>query len=311
MSRAISRGRWTTLAALAALAVASSRPAAMPRYSEWSEPINLGPVVNSAFNDSGPNISKDRLSLYFVSTRSGGVGGEDLWVSQRASLEDPWEAPTNLGPTINTGGNERVPAFSRDGHWMFFASSRPGGSGGLDIWVSWRKHVRDDFGWQAPVNLGPGVNGPGNETGPTYFEDDETGIRALYFNSSPGGPEGFDIYVSQLGADGSFGPAVLVPELSTPVIDARPFIRFDGLEMFLQSNRPGTVGSLDLWVATRETVFDFWSAPVNLGPVINTAGRDETPAISSDRQTLYFFSDRPGGVGGWDLYVTTRTKLPD
>jgi hypothetical protein len=80
-----------------------------------------------------------------------------------------WGEPQNLGPTINTASVETVPALSRDGHWLFFnAFNRPGGFGGFDIWASYRDNVHDDFAWQTPVNLGPGVNSPVNDVGPSY-----------------------------------------------------------------------------------------------------------------------------------------------
>jgi hypothetical protein len=73
-------------------------------------------------------------------------------------------------------------------------------------------------------------------------------------------------------ADGSFGPAVLVTELSSPGGDTRPSIRHDGLEIFFQSNRTGSIAlSNDLWVATRASTLDAWSTPVSLGATINTA----------------------------------------
>jgi hypothetical protein len=63
-----------------------------------------------------------------------------------------------------------------------------------------------------------------------------------------------------------------------------------------------------LWAATRKTVLDPWSAPENLGPLVNSGVTDQRPYIAPDRQTLYFGSDRIGGFGGFDLYVTTRAK---
>ena len=74
--------------------------------------------------DRGPAISKDGLSLYFASNRLDGFGGEDIYVSQRETRDDEWGPAVNLGPIINTTANEMVPAFSRDGHLMFFASNR-------------------------------------------------------------------------------------------------------------------------------------------------------------------------------------------
>jgi hypothetical protein len=279
------------------------------KYSDWSAPINLGPIVNSTATDRGPAISKDGLSLYFGSTRlSGSYGGEDIYVSQRESQDSEWGPPVNLGPTINTSFNEMVPAFSRDGHLMFFSSNQPGGSG-VDIWVSRREDTHDDFAWQPAENLGTGVNSSSIDAGPSYFENDEVGAAQLYFNSNRlGGPGTSNLYVSEQAADGSFGPAVRV--LVSLGVTQRPSIRHDGLEIFFVSTRPGSIAnSPDLWVATRETVFDAWSEPINLGSPVNTELVDVQPYISSDRETLFFASNRPGTLGSADIYMSTRTKL--
>jgi hypothetical protein len=302
-----SRRNVLTAAVLVGLLV--SHPRALSKYSDWSAPLNLGAVVNSPFNDAGPATSKDGLTLYFGSDRPGGFGGYDIWVSQRAGLEAPWGPPTNLGAVVNTADIENVPALSRDEHWLFFNSNRDGGFGGNDIWVAYRKHTKDDFGWQPPVNLGAEINTSFVDQGAGYLENDEAGAPLLFFNSDrPGGMGAADIYVSQLLANGSFGPPSLVVELSSSAQDARPSVRVDGLEVVMFSNRFGSLGGFDLWAATRETVFDLWSAPVNLGPAMNTTANDQQPHLASDRRTLYFSSNRAGGVGQLDLYVTTRTR---
>ena len=304
-----------------ALAMAQAPSALAQKYSNWSAPVNLGPAINSAFSDQGPAISKDGLSLYFTSNRPGGLGGFDMYVSQREDVDEPWGSPVNLGPTVNTAFDEGNQAFSRDGHFLFFQSKRPGGLGGIDLWVSQREHTHDDFDWQLPVNLGPGVNSAADDNGPSYFENegdgehaegehDEEGAPQLYFGSSrPGGLGAADIYLSEQMADGSFGPAILVTELSSPANENRPSIRHDGLEIFFQSNRIGSLALGDLWVATRESTLDAWSTPVNLGNTINTVFIEQNAYLSSDGKTLLFSSDRPGGFGGLDLYMSTRTKL--
>ncbi len=298
-----------------------------PEWGPWSAPVNLGPVINSAFNDQHPAISKDGLSLYISSDRPGGMGGLDIWVSRRASVDDPWGAPEDLGPNINSIANDLAPTFSPDGHTLYFHSSGRGGCGGADLFVSPRHDKRDDFGWQPAENLGCVVNSPFNDAGPTIFEDEATGITTLYFtvqNNPPTSDQGWDIYAStRTGDEGTFGPPVLVPELSSPFRDTRTTISRDGLEMYLSSGRPGdenvgiSAGSEDLWVSRRATTSDPWSPPVNLnlvnqrlgGPAINSAAFDGAPALSFDGTTLYFFSDRPGSFGKRDLYVTTRARL--
>jgi hypothetical protein len=291
----------TSLVGALVLVSAVTASSGAQKYSDWSEPINLGPIVNSTSMDRGPAISKDGLSLYFASNRLDSLGGEDIYVSRRETRDDEWGPAVNLGPTINTSVNEFVPALSRDGHLMFFASNRqPGGSGGLDIWVSRREQTHDDFAWQPAENLGAGVNSAGQEEGPSYFENDDVGVPQLYFSGGMSRPGGPGIFVSEQAADGSFGPAVVIPELSGLGNTQRPSIRHDGLEIFFTNSQ-------DLWVATRETVFDAWSAPINLGSPLNTELVDVQPYISSDRQTLFFASNRAGG-GPTDIYMSTRTK---
>ena len=91
------------LAGIALASLAGSNAIAQPKYSDWSTPLNLGPVINTGYNDQHPAISKDGLSLYFTSNRPGGYGADDLWVSQRTSADEAWGPPQNLGATINTG----------------------------------------------------------------------------------------------------------------------------------------------------------------------------------------------------------------
>src|SRR6185312_1071716 len=161
-------------------------------------------------------------------------------------VNDPWSSPLNLGPTVNTTSDEGNQAFSRDGHFLFFQSKRPGGFGGIDLWVAYREHTHDDFDWQTPVNLGAAINSSADDNGPSYFANEDDGAPLLYFGSLRLG--GADIYVSAQLADGSFGAVTLVTELSSTANENRPAIRHDGREIFFQSNRIGAFGAnTDLW----------------------------------------------------------------
>ncbi len=281
------------------------------KFSAWSQAVNLGPVVNSPFYDACPTTSKDGLSLYFRSNRPGGYGDFDIWVSQRDSLEDPWQTPLNLGPTINGPSAEYCTTFSVDGHWMIFVSGRPGGCGLQDLYISHRKNKRDDFGWETPKNLGCVINSAAQENGPCLFEDEATGRTVLYYSSGRNGT--LDIWASMAVSDekDTYEPPSLVAELSTSYIDYQPAVRKDGLEVFFASNRPGGLGSTpDLWVSTRDSTLLPWSLPVNLGPLVNSNSFDFHPTLSSDGTTLIFASERPGGPGSpADLYIATREKL--
>lgn len=286
--------------------------------SEWSSPVNLGPVVNSGFSDFAPHPRADGLSLYFTSTRPDSLGGEDLWVSQRAARDDPWDTPRNLGAAINTAANERSPALSSNGRLLFFATDRTGGSGGFDIWMSWRADPRDDLAWEAPVNLGTGINSSATDAGPSFLGPARwnrpggwlgVGVVPQLFMASnrPGGAGGLDLYLGTVPG-GWFGPPLPVAELNSPYADLTPAVSRTGLELVLASDRPGTVGGQDLWIATRKSLRRAWSAPRNLGALVNSTSVENFPAFSADGESLYFASSRTGGFGGMDLYLTTREQ---
>jgi hypothetical protein len=199
---------------------------------------------------------------------------------------------------------------------LFFNSlNRLGGFGGFDIWASYRENSHDDFGWQPPVNLGPGVNSRFNDVGPGYFENDDSGVPLLFFSSNRPDPRGrggrLDIYVSAQQAGGSFGPAKLVEELSTPANEVRPSLRSDGLELFFtrdNGDNPLLQNDNDIWVSTRRSVSAPWGTPLNLGPTVNSAVDDIRAYISADRRTLFFESGPLEPNGDMDIYMTTRSK---
>ncbi len=290
--------------------------------SEWSEPVHLDAPVNSPCEDQTPTLSKDELALYFTSTRRGGLGNDtpdgcqdsfDLWVAQRASRDSPWETPVNLGPPVNTSANEAGPALSADGHLLFFYSFV--GTGQRDIYLSQRRGATDDLVWEAPVSLGPDVNTTDSEAGPSFVQPGEDGGGTLYFYR--GAPPNTDLYsVSITRSGGTLGPAVAVAELNSPVDDNHASVRADGREIFFNSRRLGSIlnrggqPSFDLWAATRRSLHDAWSTPVNLGAPVNSAAAEFHPNVSHDGRTLLFIDPSGavrGGLGGFDIWITTRT----
>ena len=285
-------------------------------WSPWSEPVHLDAPVNSPCQDQTPTLSRDELSLYFTSTRRGGLGQDtpdgcqdsfDLWVAHRASRDSPWETAVNLGSPVNTSANEAGPALSPDGRLLFFY--RFEGTGQRDIYVSRRSDDDDVQGWQTPEKLGPEVNTESTEEGPTYTLHGDEGGPTLYFDrGSP--PVMTDIYAVPITGGGRIrGPARLVSELNSSVEDNHASIRADGREIFFNSRRPGSAG-FDIWTAHRETVHDAWSTPVNLGPPVNSQFPEFHPNVSFDGRTLLFISGPArGGLGRFDIWMTTRAPL--
>lgn len=284
-------------------------PSRAQEYSSWSPPENLGPVINSTGFEGCPFLAKNGLDLLFMSNI--GSTAQNLYVTHRDSIDSPWSIPESLGPDINTSAfAEGCPMLTISGRYLYFFSNRPGGCGDTDIWVARRLNKDSYKEWGEPQNLGCVVNSAGPEFSPSLFED-EDGTVYLYFSSGvrPGGQGFGDIYVARQQADGTFGEVVPVSEFNTVFNEIRPKIRArDGLEIFFDSNRPGSSG-VDIYTSTRECSTCPWQAPVNLGSGVNSSGIDGGPALSFDATELYFMSNRAGGSGDQDLYVIRREKL--
>lgn len=153
----------------------------------WGPLVNLGQVVNTQYEEHLACVSPDGLELYFGGysnehARPGGYGHSDLWVTRRATRDDPWTEPVNLGPTVNTAFNDGRPSISPDGLLLFFDSNRPGGFGSLDLYVTRRATLSDL--WGEPINLGPLVNTAAVEECARFSADGST----LYWDAErPGG----------------------------------------------------------------------------------------------------------------------------
>ena len=292
----------TALLALAAAAAAATGP----HFSSWGDAVIVeDPAtpegVNTAQHDGCPIASPDGLSMFIASNRPGGKGSLDIWVVTRESTSEPWGSASNLPEPINSAADDFCPTPVR-GNGLFFVSRRTiaGVTCGLgDIYFTRRN---PQHGWSEPQHLGCALNGPNtaaDEMGPSYFEVDGQGY--LYFSSGP------DIYVSDQLASGGFGPGSPVASLNSTAADIQPNVRKDGREVVFASNRTGTLGAQDIWGATRESVDDPWSVPVNLGPAINTGDSETRPSLSWDASTLLFGRAPAAGPPG-DIYVATREK---
>lgn len=161
----------------------------------WSEPRNMGPVINSEFWESSPSLSPDKKDLYFSSNRLGGKGGKDIWVSHRTA-SGKWGTPVNLGPEINTDGDEGCPFIHADNRTLYFNSNGHMGYGSTDLFVSRKK---DDGTWSTPENLGYPINTIDDEGSLVVSSDGKTGYYASDRGTDNKG--GLDIYSFQLRPD--------------------------------------------------------------------------------------------------------------
>jgi len=293
-----------------------------PQFTPWSDPVHLGPVVNSSSQDFGPSLSPDGLSLYFTSDRPGSeFDGFNIWAAHRDCKSCDWQPPVPLGPNINSMGDELTMAFSPSGHLLFFASEREGhgAQGDTDIWVSFRKDRHNDFGWRRPINLGPQVNTDQHEIDPAFLPGRFwLGGYTFYFvRSTETETDIFEVDVSSLGLPR--GPAVPITELNVPGLcpgggcDGSPSLRRDGLEIVFWSTRvPGGFGGADIWSATRPHVRAPWSPPENLGAPVNTTFAEITVSMTFDGTQLFLAKGfQQGGLGLRDLWMSTRERIDD
>lgn len=126
--------------------------------SKWGNPQPLE-ALNSPAVEAHPFVFEDRL-MFFSSSRDGGFGGTDIWVSEFRAGE--WSNPVNLGPIVNSSGNEQTPFLADDGRTLFFASNHHPGFGGYDLFKAVK--IGDSWqDWSIPENLGLPVNSIRND----------------------------------------------------------------------------------------------------------------------------------------------------
>ena len=140
----------------------------------WSEPRNLGAPVNTAAWESQPSLSANGDLLFFASTRPGGRGKADLYAAGRTP-GGGWGEPINLGPAVNTDGDETTPFFHADGRTLYFMSDRHPGMGNFDLFLT---RLGDDGTWAAPENLGYPLNTAANEGSLVVALDGQTAYYA-------------------------------------------------------------------------------------------------------------------------------------
>jgi len=227
---------------------------------DWGTPVKLGPPVNSAYCEAEPSISSDGLELYFCdgvmdqqSTRPGGYGGVDIWISTRTTTNDPWEEPKNLGSIVNSSGFEGDPEISADGLSLFLHSHRPGGYGRCELYISTRATTSDL--WEPLVNLGRPVNSGLMEVDPSISAD---GLMLFFCSDRIGGGWSGDLWLSRRRTtdDEWREPVNLGPNVNTSMSELDPSISADGRMLYFNREEGDTAGTWDIWQVSIEPVVD-------------------------------------------------------
>lgn len=268
-------------------------------------PINLGPNINSEWDEYLAALTADEMEFIFTVRRPRDekticifcMTEEDLYYS--AKVDGEWQPREVIKSPINTGYNEGAQAISQDGRYLFYTiCDADFGYGSCDLY--WSKRIGDR--WSRPRNMGPPVNTKLWESQPTIAPDGKT----IYFSSNrPGGFGGFDIWKTEMSEEGVFTePVNLGKVVNTEKDDTAPFIHADGRTLYFASEGHPGLGGKDLYYTTL-LGDNNWSEPVNLGYPINTPADEINILINASGTTAYYASDMEGGYGGLDLYYFT------
>lgn len=263
---------------------------------------NAGPIVNTQFQEYLPYITPDLSELYFTSRRTGSIGGkkeydgmyfEDIYVSQNKG--GAWDTPQNMGTPINSDLHDACIGISSSGETMFIYKTTNGG----DIYMSEKKGNQ----WSKPEPLP--INTPFFETSACLSPDEKT----LYFVRAENFKTNHDIYYCSRTLGGKWSVPKKLEGINTPYDENAPFIHPDGKTLYFSSKGHSSMGGYDIF-KSEKTASGGWSAPVNLGYPLNTAGEDVYFVLSANGKIGYYSSDKEGGQGRQDLY-SVRMPVSD
>lgn len=256
-------------------------------------------VVSTRDAELRGSVSPDGQRIVWGSPdRAGGPGGGDLW---QAWLHDKrWTDPQPL--PFNTPASEAEPMFSADGRWLYFASDRGGGQGGHDLY---RVAVQADGGFGAPENLGPAVNGRGDERSPTPGAD---GRWLAFASNGRRGEGGYDLFVARAG-DAGFGDVRPLPGVNTAADEIDSAWLDEGRALLFSRSAKAGGDTAQVFVAACDGRAYAGAQPWTLS--FNTAdGTTRAPVVDASRpaEIVVTGSARAPRAGQGDLYRTVTPK---
>lgn len=220
----------------------------------------------------------------------------------------PFE-PENLGPNINSEFKDYLPVLSVDQQTIVFTRTIPDARNSIGRQEDFYASFKEGGVWQPAFNLGAPLNTEINEGGHTLTPDGQAMFFTIcdqygFYGKGRVGHGSCDLFVTFL-QDGQWAmPRNLGTKINSSKHDAQPSMSSDGRTIYFSSTRNGGYGENDIYSSTITN--QGWSTPVNLGPTINTPGRDEGVFIHPDNQTLYFSSTGHPGLGMSDIFMSKR-----
>ncbi|PHS50855.1 MAG: hypothetical protein COB01_11715 [Lutibacter sp.] len=263
----------------------------------------LNENINTEHFDGFPMIMPDGLTLYFSSDRPNGLGDLDIYVSHRYSTEDEWQEPINVGLQINSPASDHSVTISNDGHYLYFTSEKAGGHGDADLYVSYRQDITSDTSWSIAKNLGAIINTNKLEACP-FFHIDEKETKLYFVSGRDGGLGGMDLYYTLWNDKHKTFENPVALKISSSAHD----MHFEPEKGLIWSSREGGVGKHDIWIASFNKDKNIWENPQYLKQPINTEFNEGMPSITKDFSELYFHSNRPNGIGSYDIYIAKKNK---
>ncbi len=236
--------------------------------NQWSVPVNLESPINTDAFESQPSFSSDGKTLYFVSNRPGGLGGNDIWYSVKQS-DGSWSNPINLGPPVNTVGNEISPFIHPDGITLYFCSDGHEGMGGYDFFIARKDPASSLF--SEPQNLGYPINTVADERSLIISAD---GTRGYFASNQLGGMGQYDLYMFE------------IPQSVRP----KPVTYMKGKVIDRKTRLPLQASFQLIDVESGNVVVESVSDPVN-GEFLVSIPPDKKYALNVSKNGYLFFSE--------------------
>ena len=271
------------------------------------DPKNLGPLLNTIYDDYWPSITADEQTmsttvLWGKLPGSAATRGFNEEIFHSEKVDGKWTKSRNIGPPLNTPGNEGAQTFSVDGRYMFFvACDRKTGLGGCDIYYS----IKNGDTWSEPINPGEPLNTRHWESSPSFSA---AGDELFFASNRPGGMGKKDIWKCsvKIGENGRLtfsNPVNLGAPINTEEDEFSPFIHADNKTLYFASNGHPGLGGYDIFISRRQNKNSGFSVPRNIGYPLNTHKDEMGFVVNASGDKAYFSSDGIEKNGrGKDIY---------